>query len=260
MSLDQPADFVKRQTSSTDAFLGGRLTVSQPVRGFRAGLDSVLLGASVRAGAKTLLDLGSGPGVAALVALAHHGALHATLIDSDPVALALAGENVAANGFSGRATTSLADVAAPGATRAAAGIPADHFDAVIANPPFFAEGAGTAATARGTAARHMAPDELELWVRAAATHAAAGGEVIFVHTPQGLPVLLPEIAQRFGAIAVLPLSPRPGEAANRILVRAIKGSRAPLTLLAARALHGADGRAFTPEFEAIFRGEAVLVW
>lgn len=234
--------------------------VSQPVRGFRAGLDSVLLGAAVGAGAATLLDLGSGPGVAGLVALAHHRTLSAMLIDSDPDALALANENMAANGFSNRATTVLLDVAAPGAARAAAGVPADHFDAVIANPPFFDEGAGTAATARGTAARHMAPAGLDLWVRAAATHAAPGGEVIFIHTSQNLPVLLPSLAQRFGAITVLPLAPRPGEPANRVLVRAIKGSRTPLTLLASRALHGPDGRSFAPEFETIFRGETVLVW
>jgi Predicted O-methyltransferase len=54
--------------------------------------------------------------------------------------------------------------------------------------------------------------------------------------------------------------PRPGAAASRVLVRGTKGSRAPLTLLASRALHGEDGRAFAPEFDAIFRGMAVLDW
>ena len=54
MSLDQPAALVKHQTVTRDAFLGGRLTVSQPRHGFRAGLDSVLLGAAVVAGAQWL--------------------------------------------------------------------------------------------------------------------------------------------------------------------------------------------------------------
>ncbi len=35
---------------------------------------------------------------------------------------------------------------------------------------------------------------------------------------------------------------------------------APLTLLASRALHEAETRAFRPEFDAIFRGTARLVW
>ena len=53
MSLDQPKAFVKHQTVTRDAFLGGRLTLSQPSHGFRAGLDSVLLGAAVAEGRKT---------------------------------------------------------------------------------------------------------------------------------------------------------------------------------------------------------------
>ena len=71
MSLDQPKDFVKHQTLTRDAFLGGRITVSQPRHGFRAGLDSVLLGAAIAADSTALLDLGCGVGTAALVALAH---------------------------------------------------------------------------------------------------------------------------------------------------------------------------------------------
>ena len=71
--------------------------------------------------------------------------------------------------------------------------------------------------------------------------------------------LLAAFAQRFGAITVLPLSPRPEAPASRVLIRGIKGSRAPLTLLSTRALHD-EGRAFTPAFDAIFRGTARLVW
>ena len=72
--------------------------------------------------------------------------------------------------------------------------------------------------------------------------------------------LLAAFDQRFGAITLLPLSPRPDAPASRVLVRAIKGSRAPLTLLASRALHDATGNAFAPAFDAIFRGTARLVW
>ena len=59
---------------------------------------------------------------------------------------------------------------------------------------------------------------------------------------------------------MLPLGPHEGEPSTRVLVRGIKGSRAPLTLLASRALHEPGARAFRPAFEAIFRGEARLDW
>ena len=64
MSLDHATSIVKYQTATRDAFLGGTLTVAQPAKGFRAGLDSVLLGAAVGPGRGTMLDLGAGVGTA----------------------------------------------------------------------------------------------------------------------------------------------------------------------------------------------------
>lgn len=258
MSLDQTSQIVKQQDVTRDAFLGGRLTVLQPAKGFRAGLDSVLLGAAVGRTSGALLDLGAGVGTAALVALTDNPGLEATLVESDPVMAALAAQNLETNGVSGRAVVLGLDLTAPGRTRADAGLASDHFATTIANPPFY--GAGSAPAAARAAARHMAADGLDLWAKTAATHAAPDGEVVFIHIAERLSALLAAFETRFGAITVLPLSPRDGEPVHRVLVRGIKGSRAPLTLLASRALHSGDGRAFLPRFEAIFRGEDRLHW
>jgi tRNA1(Val) A37 N6-methylase TrmN6 len=258
MSLAHAAEIVKRPNVTHDAFLGGRLTIAQPAKGFRAGLDSVLLGAAIGRDDGDLLDLGAGVGTAALVALADHPALHATLVESDPEMAALALENVAANGFASRAQVLDLDLTASGRTRAATGLKSDRYATIIANPPFFE--AGTAPSPRRAAARHMSPQLLDLWVKTAATHAAPGGEIIFIHVADRLTALLQSFESRFGALTVLPLIPRDGEPAHRVLIRGIKGSRAPLTLLASRALHTPSGRTFRPEFEAIFRGKDRLHW
>jgi tRNA1(Val) A37 N6-methylase TrmN6 len=261
MSLDQPKAFVKHQSVTRDAFLGGRLTLSQPVSGFRAGLDSVLLGAAVSEGRKSLLDLGCGVGTAAMVALVHHADLTATMAEQNADMVALAVSNIADNGLTDRAQVLTADVIGPAADRRAVGIVDNGYDSVIANPPFFADGGGTLAADTGRAgARHMDAAALDLWIKTAAGAAAGGAEVIFVYPAASLVPLLAGFTQRFGAITVLPLTPRPDEPASRVLVRGIKGSRAPLTLLASRPLHEAEGRAFAPDFEAIFRGTARLVW
>jgi len=254
MSLAHGVEIEKREGVTRDAFLGGRLTLAQPARGFRAGLDSVLLGAAVGVTQGRLLDLGAGVGTAALVALADRAGLGAVLVEADPAMAALAAENIAANGLASRAEVQTLDLAAPGRRALAP----DAFAAIIANPPFF--DAGSAPAPARAAARHMAPDALETWLRAAATHAAPGGEAIFIHVASRLPELLAGFARRFGALTILPLTPRAGAPAHRVLVRGIKGSRAPLTLLASRPLHEAEGRAFRPEFEAIFRGEDRLHW
>ena len=71
--------------------------------------------------------------------------------------------------------------------------------------------------------------------------------------------MLAAFASRLGALTILPLSPRAGAAASRILVRGRKGSRAALTLLSTRVLHG-DGDGFAEPVESILRGTARLVW
>lgn len=258
MSLAHGETIGKRPNVTSDAFLGGRLTISQPAEGFRAGLDSVLLGAAVGHSAGDLLDLGAGVGTASLVALTGHEALTATLVEADAAMAGLARGNIAANGFATRSRVIELDLTASGRTRSAAGLAADHFASVIANPPFFET--GTSPSRSRAAARHMPPDKLDAWVKTAATHAAPGGEVIFIHVAERLGPLLQSIEARFGAITILPLVPRDGEPAHRILIRGIKGSRAPLRLLASRALHTPAGRTFRPEFDAIFRGRDRLHW
>lgn len=260
MSLDQPTDFVKQQTLTHDAFLGGRLTLSQPSDGFRAGLDSVLLGAAVPGSQGRLLDLGAGVGTAGLVALALGLAGSADLAERDGPTAALAAENIVANGFSEVARALLVDITdAP--MRRGAGLPGNAYDVVIANPPYFSSGRGTRARQPDRAdARHMEVEALDSWVRAAAASACAGGTAIFIYPADALGALLPAFEARFGAIAVMPLAPRPGAPASRLLIRGTKGSRAPLTLMATRALHPAEAPGFAPEFDAILRGKSALVW
>jgi tRNA1(Val) A37 N6-methylase TrmN6 len=260
MSLDHASANVQQQSAQGDAFLGGRLIVAQPAKGFRAGLDSVLLGAAVNPASRSLLDLGAGAGVAGLVTLANNPQLQGTLIESDREMIGFLQRNIAANSLSARATALELDLAASAKLRAVAGLANDHYETVIANPPYYDEGQGSAPSRARAAARHMPAGALDRWVKTAATHAAPGGEIVFIHLAARLSTLLASFESRFGAIAILPLTPRPGEPAHRLLIRGIKGSRAPLTLLASRALHTPAGRVFSPEFEAIFRGIDRLHW
>ena len=69
--------------------------------------------------------------------------------------------------------------------------------------------------------------------------------------------MLAALGKDFGAITVLPVHPKPGAAAIRVLVRATKGNRAPLALLPGFLLADADGKP-TAAAEAVLRkGEAL---
>ena len=81
-----------------------------------------------------------------------------------------------------------------------------------------------------------------------------------IQRAQHLPAILAALEGRLGGIEILPLRPRADLAAKRVLVRARKGGRSPLRLLKGLDLHDAGGAKFTPEADAIFRGEARVIW
>jgi len=75
----------------------------------------------------------------------------------------------------------------------------------------------------------------------------------------GLGEVLSALGARFGALTVMPVYPRPDAAAIRVLVRAVKGNRAPLAIAPSLTLNDADARP-SKEAEAILREGGTLRW
>lgn len=245
-----------------DAFLGGRLHVLQPRDGYRAGLDAVLLAATVRAapgaGALRIVDAGAGVGVVGLCVAARIAAARVVLVEREPALVDLARQNVARNVLSDRIDVVAGDVTGPLSAfdlTAAGRETATH---VLANPPFTPTGQGSASPNELKAAAHqMADHALDRWARFLAYVAAPSATATIVHRAGSLGDVLDVLSGRFGALSVLPIHSRAGEPATRIIVSGIKGSRAPLSMKPGLVLHG-DGKAFRPEIEAILRHGAPL--
>lgn len=242
---------------SDDAFLGGRLQILQPSKGYRAGGDAVMLAAAVsdRGGRPfRVLDVGAGVGAAGLCVACRCPNAEVVLIEREPDLVTLARENVRRNALEARVTVLEADIARVSTAELSAGGAGEGaFDQVIANPPYYAEGAGTAAATALKAAAHAMPEAgLEVWCRFFARMARAGGEVLVVHKAAALPDLLKGLARRFGGLVAVPLHSFAGEMAGRVLLRGIKGSRAPFRLEAGLVLHEAENR-FTAGAERVLR-------
>lgn len=238
-----------------DAFLGGRITLRQPRRGHRSGLEAVLIAAAcpVQAG-ETVLDLGAGVGAAGLCALARVEGSRAVLVEADAGLCDLASANAAANGLAPRVRVLCCDVVNPAPNARAAAAQADH---AVCNPPFYDAGSARISAARAAAHALSRPD-LDAWFRFAAGCLKPGGTLTLVHRAEALGRVLAGLDRRFGDIRLLPIHPRPGRAATRILLLARKGSRAPATLLPGLVLHPEDGHGFTPHLEAVLREAAPL--
>ena len=238
-----------------DAFLGGRLTLRQPSAGHRAGTDAVLLAACVPAGAAgRAVDVGSGVGAAGLSALARAAGLDMACVEIDPALVSLCAGNIAENGFAGRARAIEADIL-KAASRRAAGLADGSFDLVITNPPFLDRKTARVSPDAARARAHVAEGGLEAWMKAALALLRPGGLFLMIHRADALADILAGAKGRIGELRLLPVHAKAGEPAVRLLVSGRKGSRAPLALLPPLTLHTPDGR-FTPEAEAIHRGEA----
>lgn len=231
-----------------DAFLGRRLQVLQPRAGYRAAMDPVLLAAAVPARAgQAVLELGCGAGVASLCLGRRVAGLDLWGLERQPAYADLARRNAARNGLAVQVLTG--DLAAlPGPLRRG-------FDHVMANPPYYAPAAGTPARDGGREAALREETPLADWLAVAARRLHPGGWLTVIQAADRLRDLLAGLPGTMGSVTVLPLAPRAGRAAGRVILHARKGGRAPLRLLAPLILH--EGPAHDGDREnhsAVLRG------
>ncbi len=244
-----------------DGFLDGRLKVLQPAKGYRAGLDAVLLAAAVPARAgERVLEAGAGVGVASLCLASRVSGLEVAGIELQPELVRLAGENISRNGFGDRVSVIEGDIGHPVRDLAAMGLEPNAWHHVFANPPFHDPAASPAPPNASKAQAHLTlGSDLDDWVRFACVMARPKGTVTFIHRAETLGDLLAAMSGHLGGIEVFPLWPAAGKSASRVIVRGQRGSRAPLALRPGLVLHGRDGR-FTDRAEALLRrGEALLL-
>ena len=242
-----------------DAVLGGRLRLEQPRRGHRVGHDGILLAAAcpARAGER-VVDLGAGVGAAGLALAVRVDGAIVTLVEVDARLAALAARNAQINGLAARVSAIVLDVAAPARAFAAAGLGAESATRVLMNPPFNDPARQRASPDRQRRLAHAGPGgTIAAWVKTAARLLRPRGTLTVIWRADGLAEVLRALHPAFGAAMVLPVHGRAGEPAIRVLVRATKGSRAPLALMPGLDLNDRAGRP-TAAAEAVLRAGAAL--
>ncbi|MCX8134674.1 MAG: methyltransferase [Roseococcus sp.] len=230
-----------------DRLLGGRVRLAQPREGLRATTDPVLLAAFVPAQpGETVLEMGCGAGPAFLCLAARVPGIAVIAIERETELAALAARNAAANGVA--ADVRAADLRAPG--------PLPRCDHAFANPPWWAGGTPPPSARRAAATHEALP--LAAWVAALAAPLRHLGTLSLVLPAARLADAAAALkAARCGALTLLPLWPRAGLAAKRILLQARRGGRGPDRVLPGLVLHDAQG-GYTAEAEAVLRGAAAL--
>jgi len=259
--MEQTSATQDRPLVTNDAFLDGALSIRQLRSGYRAGLDAVMLAAAVPGEAGRplrVLDVGAGVGTAGLCVAHRLPSAEVVLLEKQRELADLAAQNVQHNDLAARVRVVTADIGATAAELRAHALVDESFGHVIANPPYHDTDAGTLPPDALKAGAH-AMDEagLDAWARFMARMAAPGGVATIIHKTEALGRVLAAFDQRFGAIRILPLYPRVGTLAHRIIVQGTKGSRAPLHVLPGLVLHEA-GNGFTPAAQEILRRGGAL--
>jgi tRNA1(Val) A37 N6-methylase TrmN6 len=250
-------------SATVDAFHRGRFVVVQPQKtGHRSGVDAMIVaGAAPSAFDGALADFGAGAGAAGMAVAARCPLARVTLIENDPIMADFARRTIAHDSnsaFSSRLSVIQADVSLSGKARVDSGLCDRSFDHVIMNPPFNSARDRATPDALKAAAHVMSQGMFEAWLRTAAAVLKPGAALALIARPQSLRQILSACEGRFGAVRILPIHPRPPQAAIRILVTGVKGSRAGLSLELPLVLHGETGNGFLARAEAVINGECGL--
>jgi tRNA1(Val) A37 N6-methylase TrmN6 len=229
--MTDPRDFTE------DAFLGGRLRLRQQRSGHRAGHDAMLLAAATPArSGNRVVDLGAGVGAAGLAVAKRVAGIELVLVEIDEGLAGLARGNAVANAIA--ADIIMLDVTSAAGVFAAAGLAPDSVDVVLMNPPFNDPERHRASPDKVREIAHVATAAtLESWVHAARRILKSGGALTLIWRADRLVEALSALGRGFGSLELLPVHPEAKVPAIRVLIRAIKGGKAPLQMHAALVLN-----------------------
>ncbi len=210
-----------------DAFLGGKLHLRQPKSGHRAGHDAMLLAAATPArSGDRVVEFGAGVGAAGLAVAKRVAGIKLVLVEIDEGLAELARGNAVSNAIA--ADLIVLDVTSgPGAFEAA-GLSVDSADVVLMNPPFNDSARHRASPDKARASAHVAtPATLESWIHASRRILKSGGVLAMIWRADGIAEVLAALDRGFGGLAIVPVHADATSPAIRLLVRAIKGGKAP---------------------------------
>jgi tRNA1(Val) A37 N6-methylase TrmN6 len=223
--------------TTDDTWLGGQLILRQPANSYRIAIDAAFLAAhvSLKPGARAL-ELGTGIGAASLALALRYPDATLDALELQPKLAAFARHNVEFNDLGCRVRIIEGDVLSP---------PTDGqaYDAIFFNPPYLTPEANDPtpdpikriATVEG-------PARLQDWLTMAAKSGKPGTTVTLIHRVDRLAdVIVAADTSGITAHTILPIWPKPGAPAHRVIVIGSIGKARRLTMEAGITVHNPDG-------------------
>jgi len=208
-----------------DSFLDGKLSLFQPTKGFRAGLDSVLLAASVNAKpGEKVLEIGAGVGTVLFCLMNRISGLEATGIEIMEEYHSLSLLNAQKNKIN--ANLILGDFFTYG------NLKKEIFDQIFFNPPYYPVSNYKISDNKLLEIAHIEyPGILKKMLTFALKRCKPYGYITLIHRPSRISDILSIFKNVAGDIKILPIVSSNSKNASRMIIRARKSAKGDTKLL-----------------------------
>lgn len=235
-----------------DDFMGGAIRLHQPKDGYRVSMDTVMLAATIPAKAgEIVLEGGVGTGGAALCLARRLDGVLVHGIDIQPEMVARAHQNIQFNSLADNVTVE------EGCVTNLTG-PEARYDHVMINPPYLARGKAIRPPETNKGLAHMESGAtLKDWIKFCVYHAKNRGTITIVFRADRMDEVIAHLYRRVGDLKILPLWPRDGVPAKRVIIQGRKGVHGAVTMLPGLTLHGEHERYADEARRVLWDGEAL---
>jgi len=235
-----------------DTLFDGRLLCRQHQKGYRFSVDAVLLAhfAQPLPGAR-IMDMGTGCGIIALIMAHRYNETFITGLEIQSALARLALDNVASNDFAHRIEIINGDF-----RNIIQLLPAESFDMVVSNPPFYSIGKGRVNPASEQAwARHELNGDIFHGMKSASFVVKNMGRVCVVYPAGNLTRLLAAMSQAgLTPKKILPVYINPEEERARlVLVEAIKNGGEEMILQAPFYIYSTKNGSYSSQMQEYYR-------
>ena len=219
-----------------DLFLNGNLVIYQPIKGYRAATDPVLLAAACPAiEGQHILELGCGVGTASFC-LYHRVKVNLTGIEIQKDYGYLAIKNGLTNKIPFK--IEICDL-----LKLPKEIRNKSFDHLIMNPPYYKRGTPSIDKGKNKSMRIYNP--LSNWIGEGLKRLKPKGWLTIINKTENLSEILISLDKKAGDIQIKPLTSGTDESADRVIVRARKDSKSPTKLYPPLIIHTSNGKSKT---------------
>jgi tRNA1Val (adenine37-N6)-methyltransferase len=227
-----------------------QLNISQPEKGYRFSLDSLILAAHIHPkGNETVMDVGCGCGVISLILARRYPDLKITGIEIQEELYDFARKNILANGFEKNIRVFHEDIRTLQSGRIDTGV-----DIIVSNPPYKKLGTGRVnPDPQRAVARHETALSIDALVECSSRLISDQGLFFVIFPFDRLPDLSTALTRhQFYPEFIRPIHIKPGTKAKRVIVRAVKSPITQCSLPSPFFIYSPENK-FTEEYLSLFR-------